>query len=66
VDVPDIAASASLLYPQRLVRTVLLLAVMHEEEPIDIIDMPLFAAPDKAHWDDLLSLAVVVFKPPFL
>jgi hypothetical protein len=39
---------------------------MHKEQPIDIIDMPLFAAPDKTHRDNLLSLAVVVFKPPFL
>ena len=66
VDIPDITAGASLLYPQGLVRTVLLLSVVHKEEPIDIIDMPPFAAADKTHRDDLLSLAVVVFKPPLL
>ena len=66
MNVPDIAARASLLYPQGFVRTVLLLSVMHKEEPIDIVDMPFFAAPDETHRDDLLSLAVVVFKSPFL
>jgi hypothetical protein len=66
VDIPDIAAGASLLYPQGLVRTVLLLAVMHEEEPVDIVDVPIFAASDKAHGDNLLSFAIVVFKPAFL
>ena len=41
MDIPDIAAGASLLYPQGLVRTVLLLSVVHEEEPIDIVDVPI-------------------------
>ena len=66
MDIPDIATGASLLYPQRLVRTVLLLSVVHEEEPVDIVDMPVFAASYKAHWDNFLPLAIVVFKPAFL
>jgi hypothetical protein len=66
VDVTYVATRASLLYPQGLVRTVLLLAVVHEEEPVDIVDMPVFAASYKAHGDNFLPLAIIVFKPAFL
>ena len=66
MDIPDIATRASLLYPQGLVRTVSLLAVVHEEEPVDIVDMPVFAASYKAHWDNFLPLAIIVFKSSFL
>jgi hypothetical protein len=40
--------------------------VVHKEESVDIVDMPVFAASDKAHWDNFLPLAIIVFKPAFL
>ena len=66
MDIPDIATGTSLLYPQGLVRTVLLLSVVYEEKPVDIVDMPVFAASYKAHWDNFLPLAIIVFKSSFL
>jgi hypothetical protein len=66
MDIPDIATGTSLLYSQGLIRTVLLLSMVHEEEPVDIVDMPVFAASYKAHWDNFLPLAIIVFKPAFL
>jgi hypothetical protein len=40
--------------------------MVHEEEPVDIVDMPVFAASYKAHGDNLLPLAIIVFELPFL